>query len=228
MKDIARQIEQSSRDGDKSPISDLLSALEQAYSDVKPLLRPSYRTSLSNEYSLYKSCQPSRVRPVSVHNMRKLATILTTTFALILLTGCDGPARKLGRGLSNIREPFRLGEMSRAIEQTSLFDGPEQAYTTGVFRGITRTFARTVIGFSEIVTFPIPTPDYDPYFFPNSWFQDPFQKVEVDDFYGLNYPDNYTPGKYHDTITATDTMIGFSGGELVPFIPGSRFRVFER
>lgn len=161
--------------------------------------------------------------------MRKLATILTAAFAITLLTGCDGPARKLGRGLNNIKEPFRLGELSRSVEQTGLFDGPHEAYTTGVLRGITRTFARTAIGFSEVLTFPIPTPDYDPYFFPNKWFQDPFRKVEVDEFRtDLNYPDNYRPGKKHDPLFSTDTAIGFAGGELIPMIPGSRFRVFER
>ena len=161
--------------------------------------------------------------------MRKLATLLSAVFAIALLTGCDGPARKLGRGIRNFKEPFRLGELSRSVEQTGLFDGPEEAYTTGVLRGITRTFARSAIGISEILTFPIPTPTYDPYFFPNSWFQDPFRKVEADPFRAdLNYPDNYRPGKRHDPIFATDTAIGFAGGELIPMIPGARFRVFER
>ncbi|MGB0583231.1 MAG: hypothetical protein ACPGVU_26395, partial [Limisphaerales bacterium] len=66
---------------------------------------------------------------------------------------------------------------------------------------------------SEILTFPIPTPDYDPYFYPNSWMQDPYRKVEVDEFReDLNYPDNYRPRKHHDPIFATDTAVGFSGG----------------
>lgn len=38
MKQISQQIEQSSRDGDQAPIPGLLSALEQAYAEVKPLL----------------------------------------------------------------------------------------------------------------------------------------------------------------------------------------------
>jgi putative exosortase-associated protein (TIGR04073 family) len=161
--------------------------------------------------------------------MRKTATLLTAFVAIALLTGCDGPARKLGRGVNNFTEPFRMGEMTRSIEQTGLWEGPQQAYTTGIFRGITRTFARTAIGFSEIVTFPIPTPDYDPYFFPQKWFQDPFNGVEVEGFTeNLAYPDNYRPAKHHDPIFATDTAVGFAGGELLPFIPGSRFRVFDR
>ena len=161
--------------------------------------------------------------------MRKTATLLTAFVAIAFLTGCDGPSRKLGRGINNFSEPFRMGELTRSIEQTGLWEGPHQAYTTGLIRGLNRTFARTAIGFSEILTFPIPTPDYDPYFFPNKWFQDPFKKVEVDEFRAdLNYPDNYRPAKHHDPIFSTDTGVGFSGGELLPFIPGSRFRVFER
>lgn len=38
MKQIAQQIERLARDGEKEAIPGLLSALEQAYSDVKPLL----------------------------------------------------------------------------------------------------------------------------------------------------------------------------------------------
>ncbi|MGB0583232.1 MAG: Hpt domain-containing protein [Limisphaerales bacterium] len=38
MKQVAQQIEKSARDGEKEPIPGLLSALEQAYTDVKPLL----------------------------------------------------------------------------------------------------------------------------------------------------------------------------------------------
>jgi putative exosortase-associated protein (TIGR04073 family) len=161
--------------------------------------------------------------------MRKIATLMTAIVAIAFLTGCDGPTRKLGRGLNNFSEPFRLGELQRSIEQTGLWEGQHNAYTTGILRGLNRTLARTAIGFSEIVTFPIPTPDYDPYFFPDKWFQDPFRKVEIDGFTEeLAYPDNYRPGKHHDPIFATDTSVGFAGGELIPFIPGSRFRVFER
>jgi hypothetical protein len=30
-----------------------------------------------------------------------------------------------------------------------------------------------------------------------------------------------------DSLFATDTAIGYSGGDVAPFIPGSRFRIFE-
>ena len=41
------------------------------------------------------------------------------------------------------------------------------------------------------------------------------------------YPDSYQPGLPDDSIFATDTSFGFSGGEIAPYIPGSRFRVFD-
>ncbi|MBG88621.1 MAG: hypothetical protein CMO80_17205 [Verrucomicrobiales bacterium] len=161
--------------------------------------------------------------------MNYLKHFLLSVTAIILFSGCAGAERKLGRGINNVMEITRMGEFSRSIEQTGLWDGPEQALTTGVIRGFNRTAARMAIGFSEILTFPIPTPNYDPYFFPEKWFQDPFRKTPTDPFReDLNFPDNYRPRKLHDAIFATDTMVGFAGGEIVPWIPGSRFRVFER
>jgi hypothetical protein len=41
------------------------------------------------------------------------------------------------------------------------------------------------------------------------------------------YPDNYTPDLVEDSTIATDTNLGFSGGDVMPFLPGSRFRVFD-
>ena len=41
------------------------------------------------------------------------------------------------------------------------------------------------------------------------------------------YPDSYRPGLIEDSTFATDTMLGFSGGDIAPFVPGSRFKVFD-
>ena len=165
----------------------------------------------------------------SRHHMNYFKNLVVSAAAVVLFAGCAGAERKLGRGINNVMEFSRMGEMSRSIEQTGLWEGSEVALTTGVIRGFNRTAARMAIGLSEILTFPIPTPTYDPYFVPEKWFQDPFKKTPVDPFReDLNYPDNYRPRKLHDSIFATDTMVGFAGGELIPWIPGSRFRVFER
>ena len=152
--------------------------------------------------------------------------MLAVCVAATLLTGCGAVERKLGRGINNATELFRGGEMRRSIEQAGLFEGPEQAFSTGLVRGMGRTMARTAIGFSEVFTAPFPP--YDPYFFPEKWFRDPTTKLRAEPF-SLNppYPDAYQPRLFSDTIFHTDSRIGFSGGEIIPIVPGSRFRVFE-
>jgi hypothetical protein len=41
------------------------------------------------------------------------------------------------------------------------------------------------------------------------------------------YPASYKPGILSDSIFATDTALGFSGGDVAPFVPGSRFKIFD-
>jgi hypothetical protein len=41
------------------------------------------------------------------------------------------------------------------------------------------------------------------------------------------YPDSYTPNLVEDSSFATDTNLGFSGGDVNPLMPGSRFRIFD-
>jgi len=129
-----------------------------------------------------------------------------------LAAGCANTEQKFGRGLTNIMEPLRLGEMRRSVEQTALFDSPDAAYATGFIRGLNRTLARTGIGVYEIVTAPIPP--YDPVF---TDYLTP----------GPVYPDSYTPNLVEDSTFSTDTNLGFAGGDVHPLIPGSRFRIFD-
>lgn len=130
----------------------------------------------------------------------------------LLAGGCAGPERKLGRGFSNFGEITRWGEMRRTMEQTALFDSPDQAYTTGVVRGFNRSMARVGIGLYEIVTSPFPS--YDP-ICTNYLSPEPA------------YPDNYKPGLIAVPAFATDTSLGFTGGDVAPMFPNSRFRVFD-
>lgn len=134
----------------------------------------------------------------------------------VAATGCAGPEKKLGRGLSNVSEITRLGEFRRSVEQTALFNGPEAAYSTGFLRGINRTLTRTGIGIYEIVTFPLPS-------------YEPTMKPYATGKYSVNpqYPDSFKPGLIEDTTFSPDTSLGFGGGDVMPFIPGSRFRVFD-
>jgi putative exosortase-associated protein (TIGR04073 family) len=151
--------------------------------------------------------------------MRNIFSFLAAlVIAGALSSGCASAEKKLGRGMSNMTEFARLGEMRRSIEQTTLFDQPGGHYATGFVRGLTRTFARTGVGIYEVVTFPIPP--YDPacadYLRPEPWL--PTNPV---------YPDTYQPGIIDDAMFATDKNMGFSGGDIAPFVPGSKFRIFE-
>jgi putative exosortase-associated protein (TIGR04073 family) len=132
--------------------------------------------------------------------------------AAVLSTGCANVERKFGRGVSNSHEIIRGAELRRSMEQTAIFDSPDHAYTTGFVRGMNRTLARTGIGIYEIFTAPFPP--YGPvatrYLAP-----DPV------------YPDNNRPDLAADSTYATDTYTGFSGGTILPLLPGNRFRVLD-
>lgn len=123
-----------------------------------------------------------------------------------------GPSKKLGRGINNFIEPVRLSEWQRTVEQSALCDAPQNNYPTAMVNGFNRTMARAGLGLYEIVTFPIPTyePIWTSYLSPNP-----------------QYPDSYKPGLVDGPTFRTDSSLGFSGGEVAPIIPGSRFRIFD-
>jgi putative exosortase-associated protein (TIGR04073 family) len=145
--------------------------------------------------------------------MRKTLPLLAVlVIAGTMATGCANTERKLGRGIANMFEIVRWGEFQRSCEQAALWEGGDTAYTYGAIHGIDRTLARTGIGLYEVVTFPIPP--YGPV------FTDTFSPNPV-------YPENFTPGVKADRMYATDADLGFSGGDVAPWWPGSRFRIFE-
>jgi putative exosortase-associated protein (TIGR04073 family) len=129
-----------------------------------------------------------------------------------LTSGCSNVEHKFSRGVSNMLEPVRLGEIRRSVEQTALFDRPRSHYTSGFVDGLNHTLVRTSLGIYEVVTCPLPP--YDPL------LTGYLQPSPV-------YPDNYAPGILADSLFATDTNLGFSGGDIAPFLPGSRFLIFE-
>lgn len=144
--------------------------------------------------------------------MRKFLSLLALVGVVALGSGCANMERKMGRGFANTFEIVRAGEFRRTMEQTALFDSPDEAYTTGFIRGINRSLARTGVGIYEIVTAPFPP--YDPVM---THYLAP----------GPVYPDNYQPGLMADAMFSPDTYFGFSGGDVAPMLPGSRFRVFD-
>jgi putative exosortase-associated protein (TIGR04073 family) len=145
--------------------------------------------------------------------MRNVIFLLAIGALTALFTsGCAGPEQKLGRGTSNFYEGVRLGEMRRSIEQTAVYDSTDAAFTTGFIRGLNRSIARTGIGLYEVLTFPIP----------------PYHPIATRHLTPEPaYPDNYKPGLPSDPLFDTDTYVGFSGGDIAPFFPGSRFSVFD-
>ena len=114
--------------------------------------------------------------------------------------------------MSNSFEIARMGEIRRSVEQTAVFDSPSAGYTVGLIRGFDRTVARTALGVFEVVTFPLPP--YQP-------------RVHQLRQARPRFPESYKPGRISEGLFDTDTYMGFSGGDVAPFIPGSRFRVFD-
>ncbi len=140
-----------------------------------------------------------------------LPFLAAVAMAGALACGCANTEKKLGRGLSNMFEIVRAGDLRRTMEQTALFDGPDMAYSTGFVQGLNRSLARTGIGIYEVVTAPFP----------------PYDPVATDYLTpGPVYPDNYQPGMLEDSMFATDSRLGFGGGDVAPMVPGSRFHVF--
>jgi len=142
----------------------------------------------------------------------KIPCLVALLVGSAMLTGCANVEKKFGRGIANTVELVRLGEMRRTIEQTTLFEDPDIGYTKGFIRGLNRSLARTGVGLYEIVTAPIPP--YEPVF-TDYLTPDPV------------YPDNFKPDVVEDSMFATDTNLGFSGGDVLPVIPGNRFRIFD-
>jgi putative exosortase-associated protein (TIGR04073 family) len=142
--------------------------------------------------------------------MRKSFSLLAVAVATAFFgVGCAGPEAKLGRGVRNVTEFARMGEIRRSVEQSTLWDGADVGATTGFITGFRRSMGRTLVGAYEIVTFPLPS--YDPIYGPDNPV----------------YPDSYKPGHFADQTFATDYHFGFSGGEVAPMIPGSRFKIFD-
>jgi putative exosortase-associated protein (TIGR04073 family) len=145
--------------------------------------------------------------------MTKTLSLLGAVMVLALLaTGCAGPEKKLGRGFNNVAEVIRWGDLRRSREYAGIWQGQAGANGVGLAGGLGRSLTRIGVGVYEVATFPIPS--YKP-MFPGYISPDPV------------YPESYTPGLPDDPLFQTDVNLGFSGGDLVPIIPGSRFAIFR-
>lgn len=145
--------------------------------------------------------------------MRKSLYLLGSFTLLALLgVGCAGPEQKFGRGVGNMTEIARGNEFERSVEQGGLFQGTDVGFHTGVVRGINHTLARTGVGIYEVITAPFPPygPIFTDYISPRPL-----------------YPDSFHPRKWADPIFGADSQLGFNGGDVAPWFPGARFRVFD-
>jgi putative exosortase-associated protein (TIGR04073 family) len=138
-----------------------------------------------------------------------LSSVASLAVVALLGVGCVNTERKMGRGILNATEFTRLGEIRRSMEQSALWENTDATYTTGFLHGLNRSLARTGVGIYEIVTAPFPP--YEPIFLPE---------------YPV-YPDSYRPKLIADPTFGPDAALGFSGGDIAPMVPGSRFRIFD-
>lgn len=134
----------------------------------------------------------------------KIVLALAAAGAVSLFTGCSNMEHKLARGISNLTEPIRMGELRRSIEQNSLAEGPDATPMFGMVHGFSRTFQRTAVGAFEVVTFPIPT---EPLILPAAPV----------------FPDSQPRQQAGHLGVGSDQFLGFQDSAVVPFIPGSTF-----
>lgn len=147
--------------------------------------------------------------------MQKTTPLLLLAAAGALFgSGCAGPENRLGNGITNLTEFARLGEWRASVEDSAVLDPSGINYTTGLIHGFDQSVYRTVAGVYQVVTFP--AGDY----LTDSKFDQKYVPT------GTVYPDSYKPGLIDSTTFQTDTYFGFSGGDMFPFVPGSRFAVF--
>ena len=141
----------------------------------------------------------------------RISTFLALAGLVIVSAGCAGPEKKLGRGMLNVTEFARGGEIRRSMEQT-LWENNDAVFTTGFIRGFNRSLTRTAIGAYEIVTFPFPS--YGPMLTStNRIYPDQNIRNKSYPWGGMvlteypTYPDSYKPGVMDDSIFNTDTAL---------------------
>jgi len=170
-------------------------------------------TGIKSQNALYIRQNRRKVGSSTEKRMRNVIPFLAfAALAAVFTSGCAGPEAKLGRGMSNVFEVTRMGDIRRSVEQTAIFESPSAGYTVGAIRGFDRSVARTAMGAFEVATFPLPP--YQPLF--TSYIKP-----------GPIFPESYKPGLISEGLFDTDTYTGFSGGDVAPFIPGSRFKIFD-
>ena len=175
-----------------------------------------------SEIKLYNGTFQRKLVSEPNHRMRKLIFLFAATVAVTGLTGCQGPQQKLSRGLSNTFSVVTLGDLRQSTEESAVFSAPNVNYSSGVVHGVCQTIERTGLGVWETATFFIPNPHDGA----SSWnYKSPLFTNSIPAI--PQYPDSYRPGVISGSTFDTDTYTGFSGGDVAPFVPGSRFKIFD-
>lgn len=91
--------------------------------------------------------------------MKKIFMIVLVSLLVLSLATpayCQGPFRKLGRGIWNfITSPL---EILNRFEETRARSGYYEAFTYGLCEGACMVGFRAAMGFYEVITFPVPIP----------------------------------------------------------------------
>lgn len=172
--------------------------------------------------------------------MLKPIAYLSLLAVPVFFAGCAGPERKLGRGINNLTEFTRFGEVSRSVEQTTLWEGGAKGRTTGFIRGFNRGMARTFIGVAEVATFYAPWPkdggwSYDACYTPDGpLYPDYSMATYNEDWGGMRLPeyggapDSFSPGWTAQSGMDTDGEMGITGGSIISPYPFGKFRINEQ
>ena len=161
-----------------------------------------------------------------------------------LVAGCAGPEKKLARGINNVTEFTRFGEISRSVEQTTLWEGPAKGRTLGFIRGFNRSVARTLIGVGEVATFYAPTPTcregdtrwtYDATYTPDGPLYPDYSVATYNENWGgMRLPEyGGTPDSFSAAYPATgamdtDSQVGVTGGAVISAFPFGKFTINEQ
>ncbi len=90
-----------------------------------------------------------------------LCLFVAISITFITPAYCDGPLRKLERGVSNFLT-FPM-EIPNRIAKTNARSGPYEAATYGLWEGLCMMVLRVAAGVFETLTFPFPIPEhYEP------------------------------------------------------------------
>jgi hypothetical protein len=159
----------------------------------------------------------------------------------MLVTGCAGPEKKLGRGLANITEIARGGEMARSFEQTTLWEGGQKAHHGGFDPWVQShggahgdrcgrggdVLSRRGRRMAEWTYDAVYTPDGPLYpDYSVATYTEPFGGMRL-----TEYP--ATPDSYHHAWQATSALdtdghMGITGGAIIPFFPFGKFQINEQ